>query len=154
MRFSTNLLGLLSLASTLSGVLSAPSSEPTTSLSLSKRYTGQITGKVGDGIDDTNFPSDDEIRAAYDSVNPQGPTVFFSSIGDTRIAEDFAGKVGGFIFRGAYPDGGDYCKLKYNGQKRSKAWYQNFADRFSGVLAEKAKGEVSDPRTISMQCIY
>jgi hypothetical protein len=145
MRFTSNLLGLLSLASTLSGVLSSPVPEPPTTRSLSKRYySDKLTGKVGNGPDTSDYDSDDAIRAAYDSKGPTGPTVFFSTIGDTRIAEDFAGQVGGFIFRGAYPDG--YPKRN----KHSKGWYQNFADRFSGVLAEKATGEVRNPYLVAL----
>jgi len=141
MRFTSHLLGLLSLASALSGVFSSPVLEPPTTRSLSKRYVSdKITGKTKDGgPDPSDYDDDDAIRAAYDSKGPKGPTVFFTTIGDTRIAEDFAGKVGGFIFRGAYPD--EYPKRG----KHSKHWYQNFADRFSGVLAEKASGEVCVP---------
>ncbi|KAK2802248.1 hypothetical protein FQN50_007429 [Emmonsiellopsis sp. PD_5] len=100
---------------------------------LAKRYTGTPSGKIGNGGPDTSdYPSDDDIRSAYIDTS-----VFFAQIGDSDPAYRFAkDEVGGNIFRGNFPS-------KWtNRNGRSKEWYQDFADRFSGVFAEKASREV------------
>ncbi|KAK2792987.1 hypothetical protein FQN51_001392 [Onygenales sp. PD_10] len=103
---------------------------------LAKRYIGTPSGKRGDGGPDaSDYQSDDDIRSAY--IDTEGPSVFFAQIGDSGPAYKFAkDEVGGNIFRGNFPS-------KWtNRNGRSKEWYQDFADRFSGVFAEKASGEV------------
>lgn len=139
MRF-TQILGLLVQASILQGALSAPVTD-VHERGLVKRYTGDPSPKKGDGPDTSDYPTDDEIRAAY--IAPSGPSVFFSMIpsdyggpnqGGSNVAYKFAQSIGGVIFRGTFP------KKYTNMNGRSAAWYQNFADRFSGVFAEKASG--------------
>ncbi|KAF2254908.1 hypothetical protein BU26DRAFT_600524 [Trematosphaeria pertusa] len=131
MRFAQTLLGLLSLTSL---ALSSPVPDPHP-VSLSKRYSGTPKGKDGSGGPDvSDYNTDDEIRAAY--ITPSGPSVFFSQIPSSTLAYNYAQSVNGVIFRGTFPRG-------FTAQnKRSKEWYQDFADRFSGVYAEKASGEV------------
>lgn len=102
---------------------------------LSKRYTGDISPATGNaGPDTSNYPTDDEIKAAYITAN--GPTVFYSGIGPPGPAVNFAESVGGRVLSQSFPD--DYIKY----QNRGKKWYQNFIDRASGIFADKASGEV------------
>lgn len=143
MRF-TNILSLLVQASIFQGVLSAPTAE-VLERGIVKRYTGTPAGKREDdqsggpgGPATSDFDSDDAIRAAY--ITPSGPSVFFSQIpesaGSSTKAYEFAQTVGGVIFRGVFPK--KFTTL--NG--RSRQWYQDFADRFSGVFAEMSTGTV------------
>ena len=71
------------------------------SLRLVKLYRGTLSGKDGiDGPDQSDYPTDDEIRAAYTS--PQGPFIFFSQTPDSAVAYEFAQSKGGVIFREAF----------------------------------------------------
>ncbi|KAI0132943.1 hypothetical protein BJ170DRAFT_730966 [Xylariales sp. AK1849] len=116
-------------------ILSRGEKNSNTAHSLAKRYSGKPSGKVGTGGPATSdYPSDDQIRSAF--TNPSGPYVFFAQIGDSTTAYNFAQSKGGNIFRQAFPRG--YT----NENKRSAQWHQDFADRFSGVFAEKASGDV------------
>ncbi|KAF2105788.1 hypothetical protein BDV96DRAFT_591868 [Lophiotrema nucula] len=133
MRFTQALLGFLLPASILQGVLATPL--PDVHSGLAKRYSGTPTGKQGDGgPDDSDYPSDDDIRGAY--IAPSGASVFWSQIGTSQAPYDFAQSIGGVIVRGTYPKG--YT----NQNKRSSQWIQDFRDRFSAIYAEKASGEV------------
>lgn len=113
---------------------------------LVKRYSGTPSGKVGSGGPDTSdYPNNDAIRSDY--TNPNGPFVFFSQIGDSTPAFNFAQSKGGVIFRQAF-------SKKFTVQNgRSTQWYQDFADRFSGVFAEKASGDVYLVSTWNYQLI-
>ena len=102
---------------------------------LVKRYSGTPSGKEGsDGPNTSDYPNDDTIRSEYQT--PNGPSVFFSQIGDSTPAYNFAQSKGGVIFRQAFSN-----KFTVK-NRRSEQWYQDFADRFSGVFAEKASGDV------------
>ncbi|KAF2727347.1 hypothetical protein EJ04DRAFT_595306 [Polyplosphaeria fusca] len=131
MRFTQLLSGLLSAVSILQGTLSTP----VPGVQLAKRYSGTPAGKLGDGgPDTTDYPSDDEIRSVI--MNVEGPFIFFSQIGPSVPAYDFARSIGGAGIRQAFPIG--WCSQ--NG--RSSQWLQDFWDRGSGVYAEIVKGEV------------
>ena len=115
---------LLSLTVFDYGALASPVSNQ-----LSKRYTGDVDPTVS-----PNYPTDDEIRAAYITSNQ--PTVFYSNIGPPDAAQQFAASINGRLLRDAFPDG----YTKYN--QRGKTGYQNFIDRCSGILADNAAGQV------------
>jgi len=85
--------------------------------------------------EDSDYPTDDEINKAFTGVG-KDESVFFSQTGDSQYAYNFAQDNSKKIFRDVYPK-------KYtikNG--RSDKWYQDFADRFSRVFAEKSSGDV------------
>lgn len=106
---------------------------------LVKRYEGSPSGKIGDGGPDTSdYPSDDDIRAAY--IAPSGPSVFFSGIGDSQVPYNFAQSLnnGAVILRGAFPKG----YITQGKPKRSIQWFQDFLDRVSGIFADNASGDV------------
>ena len=134
-----NGLLLLLFALALSSVASALPSANSHALAvgrLVKHYSGAPSGKVGTGGPATSdYPTDEEIRNSFHN-GTNSPFVFFSQIVDSTPAYYFAQSKGGAIFRQAYPP-------KYTTQqKRSKAWFQDFADRFSGIFAERASGDV------------
>ena len=141
MHLKQNLSGLLVtlfLYLTLQTVFASPIAETSVNERslLRKRYSGTPSGKVGSGgPDSSDYPSDDDIRNNY--VSPNGPSVFFSAIGpDSTPAYNFAQSKGGVIFRQAFTS---KFTIKAG---HSDQWYQDFADRFSGVFAEKASGDV------------
>lgn len=102
---------------------------------LAKRYEGTPSGKKGStGPAKSDYPTDAEIRKAF--THPTTPYVFFAGIPDSTPAYQFSKTIGGQIFRDAFPAG--YT----NKGKRSQEWYQDFADRFSGIFAEGATGDV------------
>ena len=112
------------------GALASPvGSVATQGNQLAERYTGDIS--PGNAA---NYPTDDEIRAAY--ITSSQPTVFYSNIGPPDKAQQFAASINGRLLRDCWPDG----YSKYNG--RGKAGYQNFIDRVSGILADNASGQV------------
>lgn len=120
-----------------SGALASPfSSIATDSNQLSKRYYEKGIAPPGgqNGPDKSPYPTDDEIKAAYTTAN--GPTIFYSNIGKSEPAHNFASSIEGRILSDAFPPG----YLGYNG--RGKKWFQNFIDRASGILADEASGEV------------
>lgn len=128
---------LLHLTIFESGAIASPvSSVATSPAQLSKRYDDSKIAPPGgqSGPDTSNYPNDDEIKAAYITAN--GPTVFYSNIGAPDKAHEFATSIGGRLLSDAFP--AKY--IAYNG--RGKKWFQNFADRASGILADKASGEV------------
>ena len=86
------------------------------------------------GLDEPNYPNDHEISAAYQSTD--GPTVFHSRIGIPEEAVTFAASIGGIFLKDAFPLG--YIGYTGRGKKR----VGNFIDRTSGILADKASGEV------------
>lgn len=107
---------------------------------LGKRFTGQVSGKIGTaGPDKSDYPSDSEIEEA---CNPEAGKAFvFYSNADSSLAHRFAQENNGLIVRQTFPK--HYVgKKPKGGKKRSDEWYQDFCDRFSGVFADKAKGTV------------
>ena len=137
MRSPRSIFALLATFLTFQSTIASPFAEAAINeRALVKRYSGTPSGpKEGyDGPDATDYPNDDAIRAAFTS--PKGPYVFFSQLPDSDAAFNFAQSKGGVIFRQAFPK----KYTVHNG--RSEKWYQNFADRFSGVFAEKASGDV------------
>lgn len=108
--------------------------------SLVKRYSGSPSPKQGDGGPDvSDYPSDDEIRAAF--IAPSGPFIFFSGLPNPQTNQapyDFSQTIpGGTILRNAFPK--SYINKRFKpGPQRSDQWYQNFLDRVSGIFADKA----------------
>lgn len=107
--------------------------------SLEKRYSGTPAPKQGDGGPDaSDYPSDDDIRAAFSQ--PSGPYVFFSGLPNPTTNQApyaFSQTVGGTIIRNTFPKSFLNQRFKPNPQ-RSDQWYQNFLDRASGIFADKA----------------
>ncbi|KAI4200168.1 MAG: hypothetical protein LQ350_004129 [Teloschistes chrysophthalmus] len=106
---------------------------------LASPITGTPSGKQGAGGPDTSdYPPDKDLES--DFVNPSGPFVFFSGIGDSQKPYEFANSLnnGAVILRGAFPKGyvsrGGVTKKPL----RSTQWLQDFFDRASGVFADKA----------------
>lgn len=84
--------------------------------------------------DESDYPNDKDI--ASNCKVDADKSVFFSQIGDSTPAYNFAKANGKIIFRQAFPP-------KYtNKNKRSDKWYQDFCDRFSRIFAEKSAGTV------------
>ena len=112
---------------------------------LAKRFKGEPAGKQGDGgPEESDYPSDDEIRAAF--IPPAGPFVFFSGLPDPQTNQapyQFSQTIDGAqILRNAFPK--SYINRRYKpNPERSEQWYQDFLDRVSGIYADKAveKGE-------------
>lgn len=109
--------------------------------SLVKRYSGDLAPKNPDppgGPDVSDYPSDDEIRAAF--IPPSGPYIFFSGLPNPATNQapyEFAQTVGGVIVRNTFP--ASYLNLRFKpNPKRSEQWHQNFLDRVSGIFADKA----------------
>lgn len=120
-----------------SGALASPFlSIATSPVQLSKRYDDSKISPPGsqNGQDTSPYPDDKQIKADY--ISARAPTVFYSNIGAPDKAHEFAASIGGRLLSDAFPPG----YIAYNG--RGKKWYENFADRASGFLADKASGEV------------
>ena len=143
------LFNFLTLISTLflSSILFHPTTlaSPVTSLStlprtLSKRYQGTPAPEDGDnGPAESDYPSDDEIRAAL--IIPSGSFVFFSGLPNpvtNQAPYQFSQTIDGAqILRNAYPK--SYINRRYKpNPERSAEWYQNFLDRASGIYADAA----------------
>ncbi|KAL2827126.1 hypothetical protein BDW59DRAFT_160412 [Aspergillus cavernicola] len=155
LRDSVDLLDTLNLTSTI---------EPRV---LAKRYykehlTGAQNVPEKAGIKPppiSDYPNDDTISRAFRSEVRTRPFVFYCmvevkpdnggpSVASSTVARNFAKSLakttlpdGGVFFRDCYPD--RYTVQKQRGEtRRSDTWYQDFADRFSGVMADNASGEV------------
>ena len=97
---------------------------------LEERYVGTISPDEGS----TAYPDDGAITAAY--IPSTQPTVFYSNIGAPDKAQNFAASISGRLLSDCFPE----KYTKYN--KRGKKGFQNFIDRASGILADKASGQV------------
>ncbi|KAI4129290.1 MAG: hypothetical protein LQ338_002299 [Usnochroma carphineum] len=125
---------------------SPAATSPLSSLSLSphalsKRYSGTPAPKQGDGgPGESDYPSDDEIRAAF--IQPSGPFVFFSGLPNpvtNQAPYEFSKTINGAqILRNAFPKSYINRKPGRDSPIRSLEWYQNFLDRASGIFADKA----------------
>ncbi len=107
---------------------------------LEKRYSGTPAPKDGNGGPDTSdYPSDDEIKAAF--IPPGGAFVFFSGLPNPQTNQapyQFSQTMNGAqILRNAFPKSYVNRRFKPN-PERSQEWYQNFLDRVSGIYADKA----------------
>ncbi|MCJ1342826.1 hypothetical protein MMC31_001015 [Peltigera leucophlebia] len=121
------------LLSILFGALFLSSFEVSTALA-SPAYEKFSTGARIHARDDSDYPSDEDI--AKNCKVDADKSVFFSQIGDSTPAYNFAKDNGKIIFRQAFPP-------KYTTKnKRSDKWYQDFCDRFSRIFAEKSAGTV------------
>ena len=135
------LYALFQLIAFQSTALASPLAETSLSLpSLRERYYDKnIAPKEGDGgPDESDYPNDDEIRAAF--IPFQGPFVFFSGLPNPQTNSkpyDFSQTVDGTILRNAFPK--SYINQRYKPNPvRSDQWYQNFLDRASGLYADMA----------------
>lgn len=123
-----------------STALASPlAANPVQSQSLEKRYSGTPSPKSGSGgPKDSDYPSDDEIRAAFSQ--PSGPFVFFSGLPSPQTNQrpyEFSQTIGGTIIRNTFPK--SYLNQRFKPNPiRSDEWYQNFLDRASGIFADKA----------------
>lgn len=132
---------ILHALSPQSTALASPIAENSVQLqSLVKRYSGSPSPKQGTGGPDvSDYPTDDEIRAAF--IPPTGPFIFFSGLPNPQTNQapfDFSQTIpGGTILRNAFPK--SYINKRYKpNPQRSDEWYQNFLDRVSGIFADKA----------------
>ncbi|KAL5332650.1 hypothetical protein BJX70DRAFT_404371 [Aspergillus crustosus] len=155
LRNNVDLLDTLNLTSTL---------EPRV---LAKRYykeylTGAQDVPEKGGIKPppiSDYPNDIEISDAFRSEVRTRPFVFYCmvdvtpdnggrSILSSTVARNFALSFasptlpdGGVFVRDCYPD--RFTVQKKKGEiRRTDTWRQDFADRFSGVMADNASGEV------------
>ena len=123
-----------------SSALASPVAQSLQPHALAKRYSGTPAPKQGDGgPDSSDYPSDDDIRAAF--IEPSGPYVFFSGLPNPQTNQapyQFSQTIqGAQILRNAFPRSYVNRRFKPN-PERSQQWYQNFLDRVSGIYADKA----------------
>lgn len=111
---------------------------------LFKRYdSSRITGPIGRGPAETNYPSDEQINAAF--IDTRGrPFVFWTELYTLRTpaARGFAHhgvyqgeQVNGILLEECFEDTQFTCSRD---DLDSQAWFANFIDRLSGIFADRS----------------
>jgi hypothetical protein len=90
------------------------------------------------GPDVSDYPPDEVIYAVCGELE-RDQSVMFTEIGDSFPAKWFAKLNGKKIYTDLFPDDPEPFTLM-NG--RSLKWYQDFADRYSRIFAERSSGDV------------
>lgn len=97
--------------------------------------------RVSEGIpgpDVSDYPSDAVIYAICGEI-PRDCSVMFTEIGDSFPAKYFAVLNGKKIYTDLFPEDPEpFTKML----GRSLKWYQDFADRYSRIFAERSSGDV------------